>query len=127
MPYLDVSDVLLDPTLAMGFSVIRRVETIGNNGRASLSETRFDDIIGVVTSSSRNDLQRLPEDQRAGRHLTVITKFRLQAPTPGKQPDVVVWGGNRFVVKELDPYPQYGAGFIQAIVGSMDSIDEPVV
>ncbi len=56
-------------------------------------------------------------------NLCVVTKFRLRGPTPGYQPDIIVWYGNEFIVKQLDPYPQYGQGFMQAIVGSVKHID----
>ncbi len=129
MAYLDVSDVLLDPEIADKFSVIRRRTSNNTYGEVSNSASTFNGVIGVVTSSSPNDLMRLADDQLMGRHLTIVTRFRLYGPaknaTASFQPDIVVWMGDQFVVKNIDPYPQYGAGFVQAIVGSIDPIDMP--
>lgn len=123
--FLDVSDVLLDPMLASTFDVNRRVEVISNKGRVEITETLFSDVVGVVCTASKNDLDRLDDNQRMGRHLSIVTRFRLRGPSPGYQPDTVVWNGDTFVVQYVDVYTDYGFGFIQAIVGSMDSIDQP--
>lgn len=124
-PFLDVSEVLLDPMIADRFIVNRRVQTLDSHGRVALTSTAMNGV-GVVTASSGNDLDRLDDNQRMGRHLTIVTKFRLRGPSPGYQPDTITWKGDTFVVQAIDPYPQYGAGFVQAIAGSMDLLDQPV-
>ena len=124
MAYLDVSDVLLDPTLTDVFTVTRRAETVNGFGESVTATSTYDGVVGVVCTASPNDLERLPEMDRMGRHLSVVTRFRLQGPAPGFKPDLIEWNGDAFVVEAVDPYPQYGAGFVQAIVGSIDSIDE---
>lgn len=125
--FLDVSEVLLDPTLVDSFDVIRRLETVGTNGRSSFTPTTIKGVIGVVTMASPNDLMRFDDRDQMGRTLSVITKFRLQgvatAGGANYKPDVVVWRGDNYQVKEIEPYPQYGAGFVQAFVESVDSID----
>ena len=126
MPDLDVSDVLLDPTLADRFIVKRRPATTNEHGRVVTTPEIIPKVIGVVTAASPTDLDRLDDNQRMGRNLSVVTKFRLRGPATGYQPDIVVWYGNEYVVKDIQPYPQYGVGFIQAIVGSMDSMDNPL-
>lgn len=123
-PFLDVSDVLLDPVLAQTFQIKRRTETVGSNGRVSISEITHSSI-GVICMASGNQLSRLDDSQRMGRHLSIVTKFRLQGPTEGKQPDLIYWEGDWFIVQDLDIYTQYGAGFIQAVVGSIDVMDQP--
>lgn len=126
MPTLDVSEVLTDPMLAEKVTVIRRVQAISDKGRTVVTPTEHKNVVAVVTAAHPNDLERLDDNQRTGRHLSVITKFALRATSPGYQPDIVVWRGDSYLVKALDPYPQYGAGFVQAIVGSLDSQDRPV-
>lgn len=126
MPYIDISAALLSPAMADRFTVMRRTETINDHGRAVIVPTPHANVIGVVTASSKNDLERLDDNQRMGRHLTVVTKFRLRGPSPGFQPDIIVWNGDSYVVELMDPYPQFGQGFVQAIVGSMDHVDLPV-
>lgn len=126
MPNLDVSDVLLDPDLADRFTVKRRPAGTNAHGRVETTPEIIPRVLGVVTAASPTDLERLDDNQRMGRNLSVVTKFRLRGPATGYQPDIVLWYGNDYVVKDVQPYPQYGAGFIQAIVGSMDSMDNPL-
>jgi hypothetical protein len=127
MPYLDLSDAILNPDLAHRFRVLRRTDRVQDDGRTQIDvEHSFIDVVGVVTMASPDDLQRLPEDQRMGRHLQIVTRFALRGPSPGHQPDLIEWGGDQFVVKWFDPYPQFGSGFYSAVVGSIEAIDQPV-
>lgn len=130
MPDLDVSEALTDPMLTDSFDVLRRKEVLDAHGRVTTPQNQsFAGQYGVISAASPNDLERLEDSQRMGRNLSLITNFRLQGPAEVSgteyQPDVVVWGGDQYVVKHIDPYSRYGAGFIQAIIGSMDIIDQP--
>lgn len=129
-PFLDVSDILLDPDIAGTFDVCRRVQVIGINGRAKARDSWFRNVLGVVCIASPGDLERLDDNQRMGRNISIVTRFRLNGPAVNGrvdyQPDYILWMGDHFIVKHLDPYPQYGNGFIQAIAGSVDSIDQVV-
>lgn len=129
MPFLDVSDVLLDPDFASRFDIKRRAETVGSNGRPVVTETLIKKQVGVFTVASPNDLDRLSEEDRMGRNFVLVTKARLLGPSQSAagvkyKPDLVVWQGNSYIVKTMEPYTQYGAGFVQAIVGSIDMLDQ---
>jgi hypothetical protein len=125
-PLLDVSEALVDPDLTDLFDVVRRMETINPaTGRSQQVSETTRSVVGVICAANPNDLDRLDDMQRMGRHLTLVTKFRLIGPAPGKQPDLVTWKGDSYVVKAVDPYPQYGDGFVQVILGSIDIIDQP--
>lgn len=126
MPDLDVSDILTDPDFADSFDVIRRTQTIDNHGRSVDTETTYANQIGVITNASPNDLNRIEDYQNSQRYLSIVTKFRLQLPSTGKNADIVSWRGDRYLVKTLEPYPQYGQGFYQAIVASTDILDQPI-
>lgn len=124
MAYLDMGDVLSDPEISDPFIVKRRAESFPANGRG---ETK-DDLLpayGVITAAHPNDLERLDDAQRMGRNLSIVTRFRLQGPSDGVQADQVVWQGNTFIVHVVEPYAQYGEGWIQAIVGSIQTMDNP--
>jgi hypothetical protein len=54
-----------------------------------------------------------------------VTKFRLQGPSLGFQPDTVIWRGNEFIVRAIDDYSAYGAGFVQALASSVEVLDRP--
>jgi len=122
MAQLDVAEVLIDPLLATQFPVLRRTQTMGSNGVASITTLALS-AIGVVTDSTPDDLDRKDDQQTMGRSLTIVTRFALRGPAPGYQPDIVVWAGDRFVISKVDPYPQFGRGFVQAEATSMDFID----
>lgn len=124
MPTLDVSDVLLDPDIADRFTVFRRAQSVSAYGRTITTPTRFDGVVGVVNSAGKNDLARLAETQLQGRHLSIVTRWRLRGVSKDYQPDIIFWQDNYYLVQLLDPYPQYGQGFVQAVVGSIDSTDK---
>lgn len=127
MPFLDVSSVLLDPQFADTYSVTRREQTVGNDGLVATSNTTVNNIVGVFTMASPNDLERLDDHQRMGRVMSLITQYRLRGPslTGSKQwqPDIITFLGDTFVVSTVEPYTRYGAGFVQAIITSIDAID----
>jgi hypothetical protein len=121
MPTLDVSEAF-DPSFMDCFTVVRRTEIIGQYGRPTTSEKRFE-AIGVVVPSSPNDLERLPEIQYMNKAITIYTQCRLQGPSAGYQPDEVVWHGSQFMVRALDDYSGYGRGFIMVVCISIDAVD----
>lgn len=123
MALLDVSNILLDPDFTDVFAVKRREEKIDNYGRVTTNDLILGGIVGVITSSSPNDLDRKTDYEAATRNISVVCRFRLRGETNGYQPDVVVWHGNNYVVRQIDVYPQFGSGFIQATCESMDRQD----
>ena len=125
MPLLDVTEVLNDPDFADVFSVLRRSEAVGNNGRAVITEQQTDGVVGVVTIASPNDLVRFDAGQMTGRGIMIVTTFRLRASAQGVQPDQVIWDGATYTVKGIDPYHRFGAGFIEALAMSMNASTPP--
>lgn len=121
---ISVREVLLDPDITDLILVSRRRETVSmSTGRSEIVvEKEFPNTQAVVCAASPNDLERLDDSQRMGRNLSIVTTFPLRGPSPGYQPDLISWHGDLFIVKLVDPYPQYGE-FVQAIAGSIDSID----
>lgn len=129
MPNLNLSRVLLSTMLADKVTVIRRRQVIGTNGRVSVDRRTIPRVVGVVTMAGPDDLDRLDDHQRMGRVISFVSKFKLQGPSlTGRtltQPDLIVWYGDQFVVATVDPYPQFGSGFTQAIATSWNSTDQP--
>jgi hypothetical protein len=122
-------DVVFDPLLVdmKKFSVQRRTETVGTNGRSTLAVQTFNNLVGVIDMFSDRELirDRFPEMQYATNVITVICRFALQTEVTGDQPDIVVWRGDNYVVKKVSPYPQFGAGFYQGVCASVDATDVP--
>jgi hypothetical protein len=122
---LDVSWVVQDPMLADQFSVTRRVETVGTDGRVIMATSNFPNLIGVVTQSDPSSLVRNDDSQTIPRVISVVSKFNFRSATDGFQPDLIIWNGTTYLVKTSLPYSRYGAGFYEAIASSMTAIDVP--
>lgn len=128
MTWMDMSDALLEPAFQSSFDVQRRADDVDVHGRTQISWTTTPGVPGVVYPSGKNDLERLPDYQRAGKTISVITKFRLQGPSQDLQPDYVIWPsqtGDPYVVAHLEDYSQYGAGFILAICSTVELLPQP--
>ncbi len=122
-PALDVAFILTDPDLASSFDVIRRTETVGTNGRGTLTTKTAHCAIGVITMASGNTLERAAAYQVMGRVISVVTQFELQGEVTGRQPDLVYWMGSYYIVKECDIYGHFGQGFYEAICVSTNYTD----
>lgn len=123
MAFLDVTQPLLDPDFTDTFDVIRRQEVIGDNGRSSVVPLTLRRQLGVVTATSPNDLQRQDNYQSMSRSISIVCKLQLRGETSDAQPDLVVWRGSQYLVKHVDPYPQFGPGFWQAECSSVEKVD----
>lgn len=124
MPAFDVDDAF-DPEFFDTFTLIRRLETVGNNGRPTTVDTTTPNQYGVVTAATPNDLQRLPEADLSLKSITITTKVRLQLASPGSggssyKADYVQWAGNTYQVKLVEDYSRYGEGYLWAIAQSID-------
>jgi hypothetical protein len=120
---VDLLETLADREFSTTFTVNRRTETVSISGRSTIATATNTGVDGSVTPSSPRDLQRLPEEQRMRKSLTIITAFALQGPSPGTQADVVIWpesNGNQYVVADVEDWGQFG--FISAIVQIMDLV-----
>ena len=123
MALLDVTPLLLDPDMTDIFTVLRRTEVVGVNGRSTVVPQTFPRVHGVVTAIGPSDLDRKDDYQQMARSISIVTKFRLQGEVTGAQPDIVVWRGDNYLVRSLEPYPQFGPGFVQVECTSMDRTD----
>jgi galactose-6-phosphate isomerase len=128
MPTLDVSDAF-DASFFDDIVVIRRTQVVGNNGRAVLTE-KATSTIAVVTASSPDDLQRVPEVEYMNKAITIYTQYRLQGPAKDEagnetSPDLILWNDSAYVIVSLDDYSRYGRGFVSAVAVSQDAVDPP--
>lgn len=126
-PLLDVTLPLTDPDFATTFGVVRRVETVGTNGRNTFTTSTFPNVVGVVTSGSANDRDARDAFEVTPRQITVVTKFELQGEITGSQPDIVVWRGSPYLVVRVDPYGHFGPGFYEAECRSMQLTDPSIL
>lgn len=112
MPDIDVTDLLVDPDFCETVTLIRRSQTIDNNGVASNVETSSQ-ITAVVTAMD-GDMVRQPEGEYAKNSIVVHSITRLRGVTPGAVPDIIVWHGNNYIVKRSNDWSDFGAGFTSA-------------
>jgi len=101
------------------FSVIRRPENITQQGRSAIRQQRFNDIRGVVTAASPNDLERLEDYQLQTGAISIVTPFKLfgvqKQARQNYQPDIVYWDSDYYLVQVTENYSRYMSGWIQAI------------
>lgn len=115
-----------DSDMLEGFSIKRRSEAVGANGRSTTTSTPLEGLYGVITVASSSDLARHPELQITNRTLSIVTREILQGEAVGRQPDLVTWRGSDYIVKAVDPYPHFGDGFYQAICESLSTVDPTI-
>lgn len=114
MPFLDVSELLLDPDFADALVCERKTQTVGTNGRATetTQETAF---TGVVTSDRGDVLERRAQGELVYGSINVHSQFLLSDSAGGtRSADVVVWNGRRYTVSNVNDYSRFGKGFIVA-------------
>lgn len=128
MSWIDVTDVLSDPMLAGSpFVVTRREETVSEGGIASTTDVTFS-AVGSVQPAPPNSLVRQKAFSQGQEAIVVYTTFRLRGEsTDGSgnnyEPDTINWRGNNYLVKAVNDYAVYGAGFIKAECISMSMLD----
>ncbi len=129
MASLDVSEALTDSLIGDSVTLVRRRQPVSDSGRAVPVEQVIPNVFGVVTSAGPNDLERPDDMETMGRVMSFVTRFKVWGPAEIQgtqyQPDVIRWKGVDYVVITVDPYPQYGSGFVQVIMGSLGAIDPP--
>ncbi|UYK05177.1 head-tail adaptor [Yersinia enterocolitica] len=120
MPFLDVTEVLLDPDFVDTTLVChRQLQTVDDDGFTT--NTRQDTpFSGVVTVDRSLEAKRMQAGQNINGAILIVTQFRLTQGQPGLDADVVTYRGRKYRVTFVDPYTAYGAGFVQAHCELMD-------
>lgn len=118
MTLISVDEILRDPDLMDVFDVIRSAETIDENGRSVPTATTFPNVRGAVFPTGDNNLIRQDDAQYGRNTITVVTRFALFLVATGYQADQLVWRGERYIVKAVNNWNRYGAGFVEATCSS---------
>lgn len=126
MPELDVSFMTSDPMLSDSFAIIRRTETISDKGRSVVDETMVPDCVGVITWKDNADLIRLPEGQMVPREIFVASQTPIYGAVRGKQPDLILYLGERYLVRQVLPYSRFGGGTYEVMATSETAMDQPI-
>lgn len=134
MPWLDVSDITVDPDFADVFTVIQRPVTVDEHGRAQMQRVENPGIVGTVTLQDPADLMRGDDSDAANRMIFVAAPFRFRSISKeGAQQykgDIIVWppvgeaGSTEYTVIKVYPYSRFGAGMFECVAQSMNATDE---
>ena len=111
MANLDVSFLLSDPDFVDNFTVVRRTQTVNAYGETQISEVASV-VVGSVQPASPDDMQRLPDSAQRRDAVTVYSGITLSADA---YPDVVVWKGKRYQVRDSEDFGNYGDGYSKAV------------
>lgn len=115
MPFLDVTDVLLDPDFCdTTLTYKHRVVQVDSDGFATTVISDPLPFSGVVTVDSSIQAQLRMSGQTVNGNILVITATRLTSGGTGVLGDLVKYQGREYLVMSVDPYTAYGAGFVQA-------------
>ncbi|PQQ36473.1 head-tail adaptor [Photorhabdus luminescens] len=114
MPLLDVTEVLFDPDFCdTTLKYTRRKVIVDEDGFAT-SEKTTKPFVGVVTVDRSIEAQIRMSGQIVSGNILIITTERLISGETDKTGDVVTYQNRDYLVKSVDPYTAYGAGFVQA-------------
>lgn len=129
MPLIDVTDVLSSLDIAdQAFSIVRRSETVNSFGEGVLATTVIP-AMGAVQPLGDNSVLRTEQSTTTANGITVWTTtpiFNVGRDINGVkyQPDLILWEGNHFLVKVLNPWSDFGAGFYQAECSEIEFVDQ---
>ena len=115
MPFLDCSDVLLDPDFCDRTLVCQRNSLSTDNSGLGVVTAVLLPFSGVVTSDKGELLQRGAIGEHASGAISVITRFGLQDAGPNVTADIVQWNRKQYTVTKINDYSTYGIGFIEAV------------
>jgi hypothetical protein len=133
-PFLDPSIMLLDPQFTDRFDVVQRVQSVSNLGEVSTNDTITRNILGVVTPAKPADLKRRDDIQYGQRNIVIFTRALLNTaavqlntiPPTQRQPDLLLWSGDTFMIVQVLPWNHFGPGWVRVVATSVDRIDATV-
>lgn len=127
MATIDVATevVLSDDIAAIEFAVLRRRSWTTRNGLERHQNRRISPVFGSLFPGGNNGYDREDSFQLMNKGLEIVTRFLLRsvATTRGNvewQPDIIVFAGSTFLVKEVKDFTQYGPGFVYCAADSFD-------
>lgn len=114
MGRLNVTRVIRSPRFSKTLNVTRRATTVNQQGLTEIVETTLTPR-GVVLAGSTPPFVQETDYQHAQNNLTVyVYKERLLDPATSHQPDIVNHAGNRYVVRRVYDWLEWGAGWCAA-------------
>ncbi|MFC8686321.1 hypothetical protein [Brevibacillus porteri] len=103
---LNVSEVITDPDFAQTF-IVHRKSNEWIAGRPEETETIIT-MMGVITVADAKTLEQLPEGDRATGMMSFYATVSINTTNEEGTSDQIEWCGDRYRVKKVFPYGDYG-------------------
>ena|ERR1022692_1272174 len=114
MPWMDLSDAILDPQFIDSLQVARNKEVVGEDGVAQILPVTKN-FYGIVVIADGSVLIRLADGEHITTTIEVITTEKLIDGKMGFTADVISWHDQQWTVDHVSPYSKYGKGFCLAL------------
>lgn len=122
MATLDLTDIVMDGDFADAFTIVRRVQTISDSGRATNSETQVP-ASGSVQAASGRTLELFPDLARTSGQVEIYTTAVLRAAADGAAADDILFAGARYTVVGVRDWRNWGAGWNLAIANQVNLLE----
>lgn len=104
---IDVSEVISDPDFTQTYTVHRQAgEWVRGEWKAS--DEKPVKVTGVITVADAKTLEQLPEGDRVSGLMTFYSTQELFETREEGTSDQIEWRGERYRVKRVFPYVDYG-------------------
>lgn len=114
MAQIDVSELMVDPDFVDEMTLVTRVPNINLYGESSTQDTSLESV-GSIQPASAKTLQRLPEALRLENVSSFWFRGIITASSLGKYPSVLVFKGNRYQVRQVVDWSNFGQGYTEGI------------
>jgi hypothetical protein len=111
---VDVTELLTDPDFFDAMTVVTRTPSINSFGENYLKET-ISASVGVVQPADGKVLARLPEALRDANLRSFWFKGDIVATAPGRYSSVISFRGQRFTVKLVLDWTNWGQGWTEGL------------
>jgi hypothetical protein len=123
---IDVTEILADPDLADSFVVTRTRQITDTHGRTVALQPSTTTVVGVVQPMSGRTLNMMPDMVNVSGAIELWTTYRLEGPSETTQSDVVTWQGRNYMVQNVQPFTNYGQGYVHAVCQLIDLVAKDV-
>lgn len=114
MAQIDVSDLLLDPDFIDNLTLIHRTASVSSSGHTVLVESS-QVTVGSVQPANGQQIMRLPEALQSSDVRAFYIKAVIQSDGSAQYPDVILFQGGRYLIKQVEQWLNFGAGWNMGI------------
>jgi len=115
MANIDVSQLMLDPDFVDVITLTTQSTAVNSRGENLLSPAKVVTSVGSVQPASGKTLQRLPDGMQLEDVRSFFYKGDIIASEPGKYSSVLEFRGQRYLVRMVMNWNNYGAGWSEGI------------